>query len=183
MTPQWWGIKTQISWCSAWFFYIINQAALNLKLTFGDFPGGPVGFPDSSESTCNAGDPGFIPGSGRSVQEGIGYPLQYSWASLMAQLVKNPSAMWEIWVQFLRWENPLERERLPTPVFWPGEFQGLYSPWGLKELDMTEQLPLHFTLAVQWLGLHASTEGVGVQSLITGKIPPHMPHSGAKNNK
>ena len=58
------------------------------------------GFPDSSvskESTYNAGDPGSIPGSGRS-GEGIGYPLQCSWASLVAQLVKNPPAMWETWV-------------------------------------------------------------------------------------
>ena len=50
-----------------------------------------VGFPDSSvgeESACNAGDPGSIPGSGRSAEEGISYPLQYSWASLVAQLVK-----------------------------------------------------------------------------------------------
>ena len=45
-------------------------------------------------------------------------------------------------VQSLGWEDPLERERLPTPVFWPGEFHGLYSPWGLKELDTTEQLSL-----------------------------------------
>ena len=54
------------------------------------------GFPDSSvgkESSCNAGDPGSIPGSGRSAGEGIGYPLQYSWASLVPQLVKNPPAM------------------------------------------------------------------------------------------
>ena len=50
------------------------------------------------ESACNAGDPGSIPGSGRSAGEGIGYPLQYSWASLVAQLVKNPPAMWETWV-------------------------------------------------------------------------------------
>ena len=59
------------------------------------------GFPDSSvgkEPTCNAGDPGSIPGSGRSPGEGIGYPLQYSWASLVAQLVKNLPAMWETWV-------------------------------------------------------------------------------------
>ena len=59
------------------------------------------GFPDSSvgeESTCNAGDPGSIPGSGRSAGEGIGYPFQYSWASLVAQLVKNLPAMWETWV-------------------------------------------------------------------------------------
>ena len=57
-----------------------------------------TGFLDSSvgkESTCNAGDPGLIPGSGRSVGKGIGYPLQYSWASLVAQLVKNPPAMQE----------------------------------------------------------------------------------------
>ena len=54
------------------------------------------GFPDSSvhkESACNAGDPGSIPGSGRSAGEGIGYPFQSSWASLVAQLVKNPPAM------------------------------------------------------------------------------------------
>ena len=46
-------------------------------------------------SACNAGDPGWIPGSGRSSGEGIGYPVQYFWASLVAQLVKNPPAMWE----------------------------------------------------------------------------------------
>ena len=50
------------------------------------------------ESACNAGDPGSIPGLGRSPGEGIGYPLQYSWASLMALTVKNPPAMWETWV-------------------------------------------------------------------------------------
>ena len=55
-----------------------------------------MGFPDSSagkEATCNAGDPGSIPGSGRSAGEGIGCPLQYSWASLVVQLIKNPPAM------------------------------------------------------------------------------------------
>jgi len=52
----------------------------------------------SKESTHNAGDPGLIPGSGRSTGEGLGYPLQYSWASLVAQLVKNLPAMWETWV-------------------------------------------------------------------------------------
>ena len=57
-----------------------------------------MGFPDSSvgkESTCNAGDPGSIPGSGRYPGKGIGYPLQYSWASLVAQLIKTLPAMWE----------------------------------------------------------------------------------------
>ena len=59
------------------------------------------GFPDSSvgkEPACNAGDPGLIPGLERSTGEGIGYPLQYSWTSLVAQLVKNPPAMWKTWV-------------------------------------------------------------------------------------
>ena len=61
----------------------------------------PGGFPGSSageESACNAGDPGWIPESGRSAGEGIGYPLQYSWASLVAQLIKNLPAMRETWV-------------------------------------------------------------------------------------
>ena len=70
------------------------------------------GFPDSSvgkESACNAEDPSLIPGLGRSAGEGIGYPLQYSWASLMAQLVKNPPAIQETWVRSLGWEDPLEK--------------------------------------------------------------------------
>ena len=69
-------------------------------------------FPDSSvakESTYNAEDPGSIPGSGRSAGEGIGSPLQYSWISLMAQLVKNLPAMWETWVQCPGWKDPLEK--------------------------------------------------------------------------
>ena len=87
-----------------------------------------------------------IPGSGRSPGKGIGYPLQYSWASLVAQMVKNPPAMQETWVQSLGWEdspggghgNPLQYSCLENPI----EQRSLvgYSPWGHKELDMTEQL-------------------------------------------
>ena len=65
------------------------------------------GFPGSS-AACNAGDPGLIPGLGNSPGEGIGYPLQYSWASLEAQMVKKPLAMWKTWVWSLGWEDPLE---------------------------------------------------------------------------
>ena len=65
-----------------------------LALPVGGFLGGSAG----EESTCNAGDPGWIPGLGRSLGEGIGYPLQYSWGSLMAQLVKNLPAVQETWV-------------------------------------------------------------------------------------
>ena len=70
-----------------------------------------MGFPGSSagkESACHAGDPSSIPGSGRSPGEGMGYPLQYSWASVVAQTVKNPHAIWDTWVQSLGWEDPLD---------------------------------------------------------------------------
>ena len=68
-----------------------------------------IGFPSSSagkESACNAEDSDLIPGSGSSPGEGIGYPLQYSWASMMAQMVKNPPELRETWVRSLGWEDP-----------------------------------------------------------------------------
>ena len=71
-----------------------------------------VGFPHSSvgkESACNAGDPSSIPEWGRSAAEGIGYPLQHPWASLVAQVVKNPPATWETAVRSLGWEDSLEK--------------------------------------------------------------------------
>ena len=86
------------------------------------------------------GDPGSIPGSGRFPGEGIGHPLQYSWASLVAQLVKYLPAMWETWVWSLSWEDPLEKGT--ATQFWPGEFHGLYIAWGRKESDRTEWLSL-----------------------------------------
>ena len=98
------------------------------------------------ESACYARDPGSIPRSGRSPGKGIVYPFQYAWASLVAQLVKNPPARWETWVPSLGWEDPLEKERLPTPVFWPEEFHRLYSPWGGKELDTTERLSFSLSM-------------------------------------
>ena len=61
------------------------------------------------ESSCNAGEPGLIPGLGRSAGEGIGYPLQFSWAFPMAQLVKNLPAMQETLIRSLGWEDPLEK--------------------------------------------------------------------------
>ena len=70
----------------------------------------------------------MIPGSGRAAGEGIGYPLQYFWASLVAQLVKNPPAIWETWVQSLDWEGPLEKGK------------ATHSIRGCKESDTTEVL-------------------------------------------
>ena len=87
-------------------------------------------------------------GSGRSAGEGIGYALQYYWASLVAQLVKDLPAMWETWVQSLGWEDPWGRERLPTP-----EFSGLENSMGsivhgCKESVTTERLSLSLSCGV-----------------------------------
>ena len=103
-------------------------------------------FPASSagkESACNARDPSSIPGLGRPPEEGIGYPLQYTWASLVAQRVKNLPAMWETWVWSLGWEDSQEEGMATHFSILSGE-----SPWtekpgvlqsmGFKELDMTE---------------------------------------------
>ena len=118
----------------------------------------------------------------------------------MAQLVKNPPAMQETPVRFLGWEDPLEKYRLPTPVFlgfpcgsagknsvcnagdlglipglerspgegkfsWPGEFHGLYSPWGHKELDATEQLSLFTSLSTQSRAFHPCPQIHDYQSI------------------
>ena len=89
----------------------------------------------------------MIPGSGRSAGEGTGCPLQYSWASLVAQLVKNLPAVWETWVQSLGREDPLEKGTATYSIIlawripWIEDPVG-YSLWGRKESNMTEQLSL-----------------------------------------
>ena len=79
--------------------------SLSISFLISSFPHSSVG----KESGSNAVDPGSILGSGRSAGEGIGYTLQYSWASLVAQPVKNPPAIWKTWVRSLGWANSLER--------------------------------------------------------------------------
>ena len=96
-----------------------------------------LGFPGRSvdkESTCNSGDPISIPGLGKSPGEGIGYPLRYSWASQVAQAVKNPPAMRETWVQSLGCKIPWRRAWQPTPVFLPGESSWTEEPGGLQSM-------------------------------------------------
>ena len=97
-----------------------------------------LGFPGSSagkESTCNAGKTCSISGSRRSPGEGIGYPPQYSWASLMAQLVKNLPAMLETWVQSLAWEeSPGEGNSYPL------QYSGLEDSISLKVLLYLNEL-------------------------------------------
>ena len=102
-----------------------------------------MGFPHSSvgkESACNAGDPSSIPGLGRSTGEGTGYPLQYSWASLVAQLVKNPPAMQETWVQSPGWEDPLEKGKATHSSILAREIKMLNA--FIKCLKSTFWLPL-----------------------------------------
>ena len=110
-----------------------------------------LGFSGSSvgkESTCKAGDPGSIPGSGKTPGEGISYPLQYSWASLVGQMVKNPPVLWETWVRSLGWEDPLKESMVThsSILAWRMPRQGSLvgcSSWGHKESDTTEQLSPH----------------------------------------
>ena len=99
-----------------------------------------VGFPGSSagkESASSAGNTGSIPGLGRSAGEGMGYPLQYFRASLVAQLVQNPPAMWEPWVPSLGWEDSLEKRAATHSSILAWKFHELCSSWGRKELDKT----------------------------------------------
>ena len=100
-----------------------------------------MGFPGSSagESACNAGDSRSIPGSGRSPGEGIGYPFQYSWASLVAQLVKNPPAMQETWVPSLGWEDPLEKEMATHSSILAWRIPWTEGPGGLQSRGLQSQ--------------------------------------------
>ena len=99
----------------------IKHTEINLPKKVKSFHGSSAG----KEFTCNAGGPGSIPGSGRSTREGIGYTLQYSWASLVAKLVKNLPVMWDTCVRSLACEIPCRRDQLPTPVIWPGDVHRL----------------------------------------------------------
>ena len=117
-----------------------------------------LGSSAGKESDCNAGEPGLIPGSGRSPGEGIGYPLQYSWASLVAQSVKNLLVMQETSVWFLDWEDPLEegmamRAWQSTPVFLPGESPWTEEPGGLQ--SMKSQRDGH-----DWATKHSTAQGL-----------------------
>ena len=115
----------------------------------------PILLPDSSvgkESACSAGDPGLIPGLRKSAGVGIGYPPQYSWASLVAQLVKNPPAMRETWIQSLGWEDPLEKGKAPH-----SSIQAWSLPWTVQYVGPQSQTRLsdfHFTLLFSRLSSH-----------------------------
>ena len=112
------------------------------------FPGGSVG----KESACKAGDPGSIPGLGRSAGEGIGYPLQYSSASSMAQLVKNPPAMWETWGSIPGLgRSPGEGKGYPLRYSVPEHFRDCIDHWVMKSWTLLSwNLSELDTLSLSW---------------------------------
>jgi len=138
------------AWCAA--VYGVAQGWTRLKERHSSSSSKlNKGFLDNivgKESACNARDSSLIPGLGRSTGEGIGYPLQYSWASLVAQLVKNPPAMWETWVLSLGWEDPLEKGKgtHSSILAWriPWAIHGFAKSW--TRLSNFHCISLHFKL-------------------------------------
>ena len=121
------------TWTKIW---LITCWLICIPLTFSGSLAG-------KETTYNAGDPSLILGLGRSPGEGMSYPLQYSWASLVAQLVKNLPAMRETWAWSLGWEDPLEKGKAIHSSIMAWRIP--WTVWGCKDLDTTEQLSLTFT--------------------------------------
>ena len=119
---------------------------------YKDFPGSSAG----KESACDAGDPSSIPGSGRSPGEGIGYPLQYSWASLVFQTVKNLPALWETWVWSLDWEELLKKGTATHVSFLAWRIPWTEEPGGLQ--SMGSQRVRHDL--VTFTSLHMPTDGI-----------------------
>ena len=119
---------------------MVTQVCFSASVSFPQPPVGAaltLSFPGSSagkEPACNAGDPGSIPGSRRSPGDRTGYPRQYSWASVVAQMVKNLPAMWETWVQSLSGNIPWRRAWQPILVFLLGESPWTEEPGGLQSM-------------------------------------------------
>ena len=149
-----------VMWCWDQILFVILLRFLTALFLFYVHILTPIrGFPDSSvgkKFVCNAGDAGLIPGSGRSTGEGIGYPLHYSLASLVAQLVKNLPVMWETWVWSFGWEAPLENSmHVYSPcrrIPWMYIVQGVEKSWtGLSDIyfhinSSQEVVPTPYTL-------------------------------------
>ena len=107
-----------------------------------------MGFPDSSvgkESACDAGDLGSIPALEKTTGEGIGYPLQCSWAFLVAQPVQNPPAMRETSVQSLGWEDPLEKRKVTH-----SRVLAWRIPWTVWSQSQTQRVTFTFVNLVMW---------------------------------
>ena len=115
------------------------------------------------ESTCNAGDPGSIPGTGKCPGEEIWYPLQYSWASLVAQMLKNLPAMWETWVWSLSPEDPLEEGMATHSSVLAWRIPWTENPGGLQSMESLR-------VGQDW----ATKPPQHNQSLVPRAVPPHL---------
>ena len=151
---MWTSVLITMSSCRSWeVISLLLPGVVSIK----GFPGSSAG----KESACSAGDPGSIPGSGRSPGEGIGYPLHYSWASLVAQMVKNLPAVCETWDRYLDWEDRLEEGmathssilawRIPKDRrAWCGSVQGVAKSW-IQLSHWTQHT--HSLQITSWVGL------------------------------
>ena len=129
----WWAIVHRVARSQTWLLACMHMF---LRITWVIiFPGSSAG----KQSACNAGDPDSIAGSGRSPGEGIVF-LDFPCGSAGKESTCSVGDLGLISGFDLQDLIPWRRERLPTPVFWPGEFHELYIPWGCKESDITEQL-------------------------------------------
>ena len=123
-----------------------------------------IGFPGSSagkESTCNAGDPSLISGSGRSPGEGIGYPLQYSWASMVAQTVKNPPEMKETWDGLLGWEDSVEEGKATHSSILAWRSSWTEEPGGLQFIGLQR-------VGHDWVTKHSTAQPVNNVMTVSG---------------
>ena len=139
------------------------------------FPESPVG----KQSACNIGDPGFIPGMERSTEEGIGYPLQYSWTSFVTQQVNNLLAVQETWVWSLSWEDPLDKGKAThsSMLAWGIPWIPKIASLGPKTLDTTERLWLWLSLLLcLWVCF-----GLSCQARDMGSIPGSRRFHGEEN--
>ena len=129
------------------------------------FPGNSAG----KESTFNAGDPSLISGLGRYPREGIGYPLQYSWASMVAQVVKNLPAMQDTWVWSLGWKDSLEEgmASYSSILAWRIPMDRGAS----QESDMTEQLSCIYIIHIFYIYIYTHTYWASLMAQEVNKLP------------
>ena len=133
-----------------------------------------LGFPSGTlvkNPPANAGDTGLIPGLGRSPGEGNGFPLPYSWAFLVAQMVKNLPAKQETWVRSLGWEDPLEElkwtDYLPTSAFWPSpKSKHLFISWLQSPSSVILEPPKIKSLTVSIVSPSICYEVIGPDAVI-----------------
>ena len=127
-------------------------------------------FPDSSvgkEYACNARDPSSIPGSGGSPGKGIGYPLQYSWASLLTQLVKNLPAMWETSVRSLGWEDHLEKGKATHSSILAWRIPWTIWSMGSQTVGRDWDLNFHSCIASRFFTIQATREASPPEEIAT----------------